>query len=246
MAALPTRSCSASVRADQTAISPRERSSRSCSTSTYSSHPSSSSRRCSMRGSRRRVGWVERRADATRVADARSADPEEIGRLRGDVSLNHVRFSYPVPAERPGFEGGRPVARRGPQDPRLLHPETRLAQTTGGRCAASICRSRQGRHRPRRRNGCREIHSHEAAGTFLRPDEGSVEVDRHDLRTVDLHDFRPSARLRSAGASSSRAPSGTTSRTGAPRPVTPRWRRLPERSARMMSSPASRRVPPTS
>src|ERR1022692_1747872 len=64
--------------------------------------------------------WQQTRVSVGRIAELMQlesltpdpASPEDIGRLRGDVSLNHVRFSYPLPADRPGFEGARPVARR--------------------------------------------------------------------------------------------------------------------------------------
>ena len=71
--------------------------------------------------------WQQTRVSVGRIAELMQlesltpnpAAPEDPGRLRGDLGLNHVRFSYPVAVNRP-FEGAGPVDRRGPQDPRLL------------------------------------------------------------------------------------------------------------------------------
>ncbi len=143
--------------------------------------------------------WQQTRVSVGRIAELMQlesltpdpANPEEIGRLRGDVSLNHVRFSYPLPADRPGFEGARPVARRGPQDPRLLQsrdagwrkpPEALRGidlQVAAGETVALVGETGAGKSTVMK-----------LLARFYDPDDGSVEVDRHDLRTVDLHDFR--------------------------------------------------------
>ena len=65
--------------------------------------------------------WQQTRVSVGRISELMQLDtltpdpvvPEETGRLHGDISLDHVRFSYPVPAARAGFEGARPVDRRG-------------------------------------------------------------------------------------------------------------------------------------
>jgi ATP-binding cassette, subfamily B, bacterial len=117
--------------------------------------------------------------------------PLEPGRLRGEIDLEAVRFSYPVVAARPGADGGAPAERRGPKDPRSL-----LAADAG---------------LTRPPEALRGIDLHIAAGEtvalvgetgagkstvmkllarFYDPDQGSVRVDGYDLRHLDLLSFR--------------------------------------------------------
>jgi ATP-binding cassette subfamily B protein len=143
--------------------------------------------------------WQQTRVSVGRIAELMQLEsltpnppnPEKIGRLRGDVSLNHVRFSYPVPADRPGFEGARPVARRGPQDPRFLQsrdaawrkpPEALRGidlRVAAGETVALVGETGAGKSTVMK-----------LLARFYDPDEGSVEVGLHDLRNVDLHEFR--------------------------------------------------------
>jgi ATP-binding cassette, subfamily B, bacterial len=143
--------------------------------------------------------WQQTRVSVGRIAELMQLDtltpnpavPEDPGRLHGDLSLNHVRFSYPVPVNRPGFEGVRPVDRRGPKDPRLLQsrdaawrrpPEALRGidlQITAGETVALVGETGAGKSTVMK-----------LLARFYDPDEGSVEVDGHDLRAIDLHAFR--------------------------------------------------------
>jgi ATP-binding cassette subfamily B protein len=143
--------------------------------------------------------WQQTRVSVGRIAELMQLDtltpnpavPEDPGRLHGDLSLNHVRFSYPVPENRPGFEGVRPVDRRGPRDPRLLQsrdatwrkpPEALRGidlHITAGETVALVGETGAGKSTVMK-----------LLARFYDPDEGSVEVDGHDLRAIDLHAFR--------------------------------------------------------
>jgi ATP-binding cassette subfamily B protein len=117
--------------------------------------------------------------------------PEDPGRLHGDIALDNVRFSYPAPLSRAGFEGGRPVDRRGPQDPRFLQsrdaawrkpPEALRGidlHIAAGETVALVGETGAGKSTVMK-----------LLARFYDPDEGSVDVDGHDLRSIDLHDFR--------------------------------------------------------
>jgi ATP-binding cassette subfamily B protein len=143
--------------------------------------------------------WQQTRVSVGRIAELMQLDtltpnpamPEDPGRLHGDLSLNRVRFSYPVPVNRPGFEGVRPVDRRGPKDPRLLQsrdaawrkpPEALRGidlKITAGETVALVGETGAGKSTVMK-----------LLARFYDPDEGSVEVDGHDLRAIDLHAFR--------------------------------------------------------
>ena len=143
--------------------------------------------------------WQQTRVSVGRIAELMQLesltpnprDPEEIGRLHGNLSLNHVRFSYPVPVNRPGFDGVRPVDRRGPQDPRMLQsrdaawrkpPEALRGidlRVAAGETVALVGETGAGKSTVMK-----------LLARFYDADEGSVEVDGHDLRRIDLHEFR--------------------------------------------------------
>ena len=143
--------------------------------------------------------WQQTRVSVGRIAELMQLDtltpnpavPEDPGRLHGDLSLNHVRFSYPVPENRPGFEGVRPVDRRGPRDPRLLQsrdatwrkpPEALRGidlHITAGETVALVGETGAGKSTVMK-----------LLARFYDPDEGSGEVDGHDLRAIELHAVR--------------------------------------------------------
>jgi ATP-binding cassette subfamily B protein len=142
--------------------------------------------------------WQQTRVSVGRIAELMQlesltpnpAAPEDPGRLRGDLGLNHVRFSYPVAVNRP-FGGAGPVDRRGPQDPRLLQsrdanwrrpPEALRGidlRIGAGESVALVGETGAGKSTVMK-----------LLARFYDPDEGSVEVDGHDLRAIDLHEYR--------------------------------------------------------
>ena len=142
--------------------------------------------------------WQQTRVSVGRIAELMQLDtitpnpeiPEPTGRLHGDLALTNVHFSYPI-----GIGGqvwfGESAGRHGPADARV--PRSRDAEW---------------RKQPEALSG---IDLHVAAGEtvalvgetgagkstvmkllarFYDPDEGSVQVDGHDLRHVDLRSFR--------------------------------------------------------
>src|SRR6202035_1190088 len=143
--------------------------------------------------------WQQTRVSVGRIAELMQLDtltpnpavPEDPGCLQGDISLNKVRFSYPVPVNRPGFEGVRPVDRRGPQDPRLLVSRDAAWRTppealrgidlhvTAGETVALVGETGAGKSTVMK-----------LLARFYDPDAGSVKVDGHDLRAIDLDAFR--------------------------------------------------------
>jgi ATP-binding cassette subfamily B protein len=141
--------------------------------------------------------WQQTRVSVNRISDlmrletrtAQPEDPVEIGRLKGEVTLTDVRFSYPTRASRP--ETRSRDERRGPRDPRSLASPDSLQRkapealrginlrVAAGETVALVGESGAGKSTVMK-----------LLARFYDADEGSVEVDGHDLRTLDLHTFR--------------------------------------------------------
>ena len=193
--------------------------------------------------------WQQTRVSVGRIAELMQLEsltpnpavPEDPGRLHGDLGLHHVRFSYPVAVNRPGFEGARPVDRRGPKDPRLLQSRDANWRRPPEALRGIDLRIACGRVRcARRRDGRGQVDGHEAAGAFLRSGQrgASRSMGTTSARSISTSTATNSAMCRRR-RSCSRARSATTSRMDGPRRLLHRSRRRRMRSARTSSSPAS-------
>jgi len=142
--------------------------------------------------------WQQTRVSIGRIAElmqieTRTPDPERpvpVGRLDGRLALGAVRFAYPGSLSRP-HRSTSAGTRRGPADPRLL-----LAAEAGTRRPPEALR---GVDLALRRGETVALVGETGAGKstvmkliarFYDPDSGRVAVDGHDLRTLDLHDYR--------------------------------------------------------
>jgi ATP-binding cassette subfamily B protein len=142
--------------------------------------------------------WQQTRVSVRRIAELMQLDtltpdpavPEEVGRLRGNLALQNVRFSYPVAMQ--GREASTERgARRGPQDARSLRstdadwkkPPEALRdidlRVTPGETVALVGETGAGKSTVMK-----------LLARFYDPNEGSVQIDRHDLRAIELRAFR--------------------------------------------------------
>jgi ATP-binding cassette, subfamily B, bacterial len=134
--------------------------------------------------------WQQTRVSVGRIAELMRLDtltpaarqPVEPGRLRGDLALGGVRFTYPA--------AFAPVAeRRGPRDPRLP------AAARRGRPPEAL-RGIDLRVEPGEtvaivgETGAGKSTVMKLLARFYDPDSGAVRIDGHDLRSLDLHEFR--------------------------------------------------------
>ncbi|HWD03756.1 MAG TPA: ABC transporter ATP-binding protein [Amycolatopsis sp.] len=135
--------------------------------------------------------WLQTRVSVSRIAELMrletltppAAHPVEPGRLRGEIAFSGVRFAYPAPP--------RPIAeRRGPADPRLVagsavatSPPEALRDIdltiAAGETVALVGETGAGKSTVLK-----------LIARFYDPDHGSVRVDGHDLRTLDLAAYR--------------------------------------------------------
>jgi ATP-binding cassette subfamily B protein len=143
--------------------------------------------------------WQQTRVSVGRISELMqydtltpaAAEPELPGRLRGELVLRHVRFSYPMAPARPGVDGGGPRERRGPKDPRLLQSEdagrTKPPEALRGidvQIAAGETVALVGQ------TGAGKSTVMKLLARFYDPDQGEVRVDGHDVRTFDLLAYR--------------------------------------------------------
>ncbi|SDI84128.1 ATP-binding cassette, subfamily B [Frankineae bacterium MT45] len=138
--------------------------------------------------------WQQTRVSVNRIAELmqletltpQPAEPVDPGRLRGEISLENVRFSYPLAPHR--VTAG-PVS--GPADPRLLE----VADAAGGKPPEALHRiditiaagetvALVGE------TGAGKSTVMKLLARFYDPDAGAVRIDGHDLRTLDLGAFR--------------------------------------------------------
>jgi ATP-binding cassette subfamily B protein len=140
--------------------------------------------------------WQQTRVSVRRIADLmvlnsltpQPARPELLGRLRGEITFDNVRFRYPgvVSANRRAAP-----ARRGPADP---HPV--ISSDHGAAAAPEALRGIDLQVAPGEtvalvgETGAGKSTVVKLLARFYDPDEGSVRVDGHDLRAVDMTAFR--------------------------------------------------------
>jgi ATP-binding cassette subfamily B protein len=143
--------------------------------------------------------WQQTRVSVGRISDLMALEsltplaeaPERPGRLKGELRLEHVRFAYPAAADRPRGGGGRRPERRGPADLRSLQSADAVAakppealrgvdlHVRAGETVALVGETGAGKSTVMK-----------LLARFYDPDEGSVRIDGHDLRTLDLPAFR--------------------------------------------------------
>ncbi|HEY3737401.1 MAG TPA: ABC transporter ATP-binding protein [Jatrophihabitans sp.] len=122
--------------------------------------------------------WQQTRVSVGRIADLMSLrtltpdapNPVEVGRLRGEMEIDDVHFRYPssVVASTSSATGRTPEALRGIEiDIRPGETVALVGETGAGKSTVMKLIAR-----------------------FYDPDSGAVEADGHDLRTLDLGDFR--------------------------------------------------------
>ncbi|NMH97856.1 ABC transporter ATP-binding protein [Pseudonocardia sp. K10HN5] len=140
--------------------------------------------------------WQQTRISVARISELMQLEtrtppaehPRDPGRIRGDITLDDVRFSYPAAAPvRPGPDG----ARRGPRDPRLLEtadavpgPPPEALRGISLHIAAGETVALVGE------TGAGKSTVMKLVARFYDPDQGSVRIDGHDLRSLDLLAFR--------------------------------------------------------
>ena len=143
--------------------------------------------------------WQQTRVSVGRIAQLMRLNtltpsperPERAGRFRGELTLDGVRFSYPEGTSRPGLASAHTDERRGPADPRLPQPTgarpTKPPEALRGidlRIAAGETVAIVGQ------TGAGKSTVMKLLARFYDPDQGSVRVDGHDLRSLDLRSFR--------------------------------------------------------
>ncbi|MDT8913409.1 ABC transporter ATP-binding protein [Amycolatopsis sp. PS_44_ISF1] len=137
--------------------------------------------------------WLQTRISVSRIAELMrletltppAADPVDPGRLRGEITFSGVRFSYPAAPAHPAAQ------RRGPADPRLVagslapgaKPPEALREidlsVAAGETVALVGETGAGKSTVIK-----------LLARFYDPDSGSVRVDGHDLRSLELAGYR--------------------------------------------------------
>jgi ATP-binding cassette subfamily B protein len=142
--------------------------------------------------------WQQTRVSVGRISDLMARDtltpsPEhadEPGRLRGEITLDDVRFTYPSAVRRPGASV-RAAERRGPADARILQSADAAATAppealrgidlhiSPGETVALVGETGAGKSTVMK-----------LLARFYDVDQGSVRLDGHDVRSLDLASYR--------------------------------------------------------
>jgi ATP-binding cassette, subfamily B, bacterial len=143
--------------------------------------------------------WQQTRVSVRRIADlmqlepltVNPADPVVPSRLRGEITLDNVRFAYPSFSPIPTLDGRSRGERRGPKDPRLpvladaeifRAPEALRGISLRIEAGETVALVGQ--------TGAGKSTLMKLLARFYDPDQGAVRVDGHDLRTLDLLGYR--------------------------------------------------------
>ena len=139
--------------------------------------------------------WQQTRISVNRIADLMRIDtltpsprdPEETGRLSGEVVLDDVHFAYPTVARRPGSA----PERRGPQDVRRLqHADVLAARPPEALRGISLRIGAGETVALVGETGAGKSTIMKLVARFYDPSEGAIRVDGHDLRALGLPSFR--------------------------------------------------------
>jgi ATP-binding cassette subfamily B protein len=135
--------------------------------------------------------WQQTRISVARVAELMELDtltpnpenPVAVGRLSGTTALDDIHFRYPLVQSRPGRQLRGPGDDRGPQRLEVAKtPEALQGIDFSIRQGETVALVGE--------TGAGKSTVVKLLARFYDPDSGSVAVDAHDLRTLDLHEFR--------------------------------------------------------
>ena len=142
--------------------------------------------------------WQQTRVSVGRISDLMALDtltplapsPQQPGRLRGELRINQVRFAYPT-AARPRDEHGRRPERRGPADARILQSVDAIATKAPEALRGVDLHIEAGEKVALvGETGAGKSTIMKLLARFYDPDEGSIRIDGHDLRDLDLSAYR--------------------------------------------------------
>jgi ATP-binding cassette subfamily B protein len=141
--------------------------------------------------------WQQTRVSVNRISDlmqieTRTVEPDHpvaIGRLRGEITLADVQFSYPTVQRCPGSTPK--TQHHGPADSRLLNsPNAEIRRPPVALRGISLHVAPGETVALVGETGAGKSTVMKLLARFYDPDRGSVQFDGHDLRTLDLRSFR--------------------------------------------------------
>ncbi len=143
--------------------------------------------------------WQQTRISVGRISELmqletltpEAEDPVEPGRLRGELVLRNVRFSYPTILPGVGQNRRTPAERRGPRDPRFLDSPDAARQKPPEALRGVDLRIAPGETVALvGETGAGKSTVMKLLARFYDADQGAVLVDGHDLRSLSLRSFR--------------------------------------------------------